>query len=190
MATTQPSIRVTKTFSFRGNPVKEYSNRYYFDGEAPADFSTWTTFMDAIVLLEKAMITSDQKVIQCQGFAPGSEVAVATKAYTTVGTMSSTGGTATPGDCAVVLRMATTKKSTKNHTVYVFSYYHRALWDTAGGSSDTVFANQKNQIQDYATAWINGITVAGRPYKRTTPDGHLTTGRTVDQWIGHRDFPR
>jgi len=42
----------------------------------------------------------------------------------------------------------------------------------------------------YGQHWLDGITVGGRTYKRTTPDGHATTGRIVDPFIGHRDFPR
>jgi hypothetical protein len=179
-----------KTFVYRGNPAKEFSNRYYFDGGSPGDSDAWHTFMDAIVLLEQACITSDMHVTDVFGYAPGSEVAVATKTYAAAGTYGGSGGTATPGECCAILRMATTKKSTKNHTVYVFSYYHRALWQTASASSDTLATTQKTAIEGYAQDWLTGITVAGRAYHRTTPDGHLTTGRQVDQWIGHRDFPR
>jgi hypothetical protein len=86
--------------------------------------------------------------------------------------------------------MATTKRSTKNHVVYVFSYFHGCRFDPTAGDPDTLWSSQKTVIDTYMNAWLNGITVGARTYKRTTPDGHLTTGRLTDQFIGHRDFPR
>ena len=189
MAETQHSVRIVKTFPYRGNPVQEFSNRYYFDGGAPADSNAWHALFDGITLLEKSLFFSNVHIISAFGFAPGSDVAVASSTYNLAGTLAVTVQVLTPGDCASVLRMATTKRSTKNHPVYVFSYFHSALMDGGGSGPDTLSAIQKTAIENYGNSWLNGIVIGGRTYKRTTPDGHATTGRIVNQFIGHRDFP-
>lgn len=189
MAVTQYSLRVVKHFTYRGDDFQQWSNRYYFDGGAPTDSDAWHALMDAVTTAEKAIHTGGVIIDAAHGYAPGSDLAVATKSYSLAGTLSSTGGE-TPGDCAAVLRMATTKVSTKNHPVYCYSYFHNAMKASGDSSGDVLAADQKAAIETYGSSWKDGITVGGRTYKRTTPDGHLTTGVHVDQYIGHRDFPR
>lgn len=189
MAETQHSVRVVKQFPYQAEAAKHFSNRYYFDGGSPGDATAWHLLMDGFVALEVSNYESRVTIVQALGYAPGSDVAVAEKAYTTPGTLAKGGAGRCPGDCAVVLRMATTKKSTKNHTVYVFSYYHGALNDEAVTSPDNVHPPQRAQITAFGEVLHTGFSVAGRTYKRTTPDGHLTTGQLVDQFVGHRDFP-
>lgn len=191
MATTptQHSVQIVKQFSYRGDPLQQFSNRYYFNGGAPADQTAWYALIDALVLLEKSCFNGGVTCIAGHGYAPGSEVAIATKAMSVGGTLGGT-GTPVPGDCAVVVKMATTKMSVKNHRVYVFSYYHHALRSAGDNGGDQLDATQKTAIEGYANDWLNGISVGGRVYKRTTPDGALVTGRTVDPFIGHRDFLR
>lgn len=190
MATTQHSVRTVKRFTYQGDASQLFSNRYYFDGGAPADDAAWHALFDALVLLEEVIFYSTTEIIEAFGYAPGSEVAVSSKAYTQAGTLSSGTGVLVPGDCAAVLRMATTKRSSKNHPVFVFSYFHGALNGGGDASKDTLYGDQKTAIEALGTAWLDGIVVGGRTYKRTTPDGHATTGRLVHTYIGHRDFPR
>lgn len=190
VATTQHSVRVVKKFMYRGDPLQEWSNRYYFDGGAPADTAAWHALFDELVLREKVFFKADVTIIGCHGYAPGSEVAVANKDYTQAGTATYTGSYPTPGDCAAVLRMATTKRSTKNHVVYVMSYFHGVRAQNSGENVDELWGGQRDAMDAYGLAWKNGITVGARTYKRTTPDGALTTGATTNHWITHRDFPR
>ena len=190
MARTQYSVKTIKQFEYRGDTAKEFSNRYFFDGSAPADAAAWDALSDAVVAAEKVVYGSNVHIVKVRGYGPTSEVAVNEKSYSQAGTLTVGGTTQAPGDCAAVLRMATTKKSTKNHTVYVFSYFHAARFDPTTGFNDVLFSGQKTNIETYGSAWLAGITVGARTYKRCTPDGHLVTGRICDTYIGHRDFPR
>jgi hypothetical protein len=61
---------------------------------------------------------------------------------------------------------------------------------SSSGIADAVLGSQRTAIEAYAQDWVDGISVASRTYKRTTPDGHLVEGRLLEPWIGHRDFPR
>lgn len=186
MAVTQHSVRVVKDFTYRGG-TKQFSNRYYFDGGLPSD---WDALFDAIVTAEKQIYGADVHITGLHGYAPGSDVAVANKSYTQVGQLSTAGTACLPGDAALVVRMATSKMSTKNHVVYVFSYFHGVHTLNSSTDGDTVWSTHKALVQTYANLWLNGHTVGARTYKRTTPDGHATTGALVEPFIGHRDFPR
>ena len=185
MAATRPSLRTVKSFAFRGG-LREFSNRYYFNGGTPADSNAWHNLFDAVVNLEKTIYPSVVQITGAFGYEPPSDVAVASKAYTTNGTFA--GGTAVPGECAAILRHQTGKRSIKNHPVYVFSYFHMVQRDAS--DKDLVEASQKVAYEVYGAAWRDGITAGGVTALRATPDGHVVTGRSVDPWIHHRDFPR
>jgi hypothetical protein len=183
------SIKVVKTLEYRGF-IREWTNRYYFDGGAPADNTKWTTFSDAVTAAEKATMYNAGLVVikRTHGYEAGSDIPVFEKTYT----LNGTGGFANPrmqaGDVAIVVRWATPDRSSKNHPIYCFNYFHGVLGNSVG-TADEVNPAQKTAFQTYAAAWISGFSDGAVTHKRSRPNETACTGYQVDPMLRHRDFP-
>lgn len=181
-----PSLKVLKSFTYRG-AAKTFSNRYHFNGGTPADSAHWTTLADNVVAQEKLCYASDVTIVGVIGYAAGSDVPVFTKSYSTAGTWSPPGGAAEcPGDCAALIRYATTARTPKNHPVYLYNYYHGVYRDSI---ADNVNASQKTSYNSYGSNWVSGFSDGTNTYVRAGPNGATATGYLTEPFVKHRDFP-
>lgn len=174
--------------------MRHFSNRYHMGTATPPDSAHWTTLADSITAAEKAIFMTEAlggaKIIEAVGYAPGSEVPVFTKTYALDGTAAFGSGTPIPGDSAALVRYATPDRSTKNHPVYCFNYYH-GVWNTGtGAGKDSLAPAQLTALQTYAASWLTGYSDGVTTYKRSRPTGDLCTGSFVNPLVTHRDLPR
>jgi len=187
MATT-PSLKVVKSFTYKG-VARLWSNRYHFNGGTPADTTHWTTLSDAVVTAEKACLinTPPVTIVETLGYAAGSDVPVFSKTYSTAGTYNSVGVTPAPGDAAALVRYATTARTSKNHPVYLFNYYH-GITQASSSTPDTFSAAQLSAMQTYANHWVTGFSDGSINAVRAGPNGATATAALVESFITHRDF--
>lgn len=184
-----PSVKVLKTFGFKGGS-RVFSNRYHFNGGTPADAAHWHTLMDAIVAAEKLVHSSGVQIVECIGYNAGSDVPAASKVYATNGTMApGANGALAPGECAKLVRWSTAARTTKNHPIYLFSYYHEAHYDNRQSDADYMGPIDLSTLQTYAAAWISGFSDGAITAVRASPNGAAATGYVVEEFLTHRDFP-
>jgi hypothetical protein len=191
---TRCSIVIVKEGAYRGGS-RRWSNRYHFEGDVPPDFSHWETFADAIVAAEKLIYQSDMTIVEAIGNDAASATstnphgdAVFEKTYSQVGTASPWASSAgASGDSASLVRYSTPARTSRNHPVYLFNYYHDCY--SVAGSPDMLAAALKTALETYATAWISGFSDGAETHERCGPRGAVATSRRVDPYVRHRDFP-
>lgn len=184
-----PSLSVAKTFGFKGG-LRQFTNRYHFNGGTPADATHWHTLMDNVTTAEKALYGSGTHIVEAVGYAAGSDVPVASKVYSLAGTVSPGGSSAgAPGEVAALIRYSTNARSVKNHPIYCFNYYHAVYVQELAGGADLLDAVQRAAMGTYAAAWIAGFSDGTITAVRATPNGAAATGSLVEEYVTHRDFP-
>jgi hypothetical protein len=123
------------------------------------------------------------------GFSAGSEVPVFSKTYTQNGTWTGLALVLCPGEVAALVRWNTAARSSKNHPIYCFNYFH-GVGMVGSGSEDLLQVAQKTLFETYATNWITGFSDGTNTYVRATPRGAGATSRVVSPYLTHRDFPK
>ena len=178
---------LTKQFTYEG-VGREWTNGYYFIGTEPASFSEWSSFANDVIDLEKLILQNDVTIVKAQGYQVDDDFPSYSEAFSTVGTLSVSGASNAPRDCAAVVRLSTEARSTTNHPIYGYNYYHGvADYDSGSGHPPGwLYEPQRTAIKTYADAWIAGIG----DMNRCTRGGHVCVSSFVDPWIRHRDFPR
>lgn len=179
--------------TYRG-VLRQWSNRYYFSGGVPSDTAHWTTFSDLVVAAEAlqffAPASGGSTIVETFGYVAGSEIPVFSKTYATAGSLTFS-GQIPPGDVAAVVRFSTAARSSKNHPIYLFSYYHTMSAQGAYPNIDNLSASSAAAAGTYATKWDStGFSDGANTYKRTSPSGHDATGHIVLPQLSHRDLPR
>jgi hypothetical protein len=144
--------------------------------------------MDNVVNAEKACLSADHTIVECVGYNAGSDVPVSSKTYSTTGT-SAASGTSTPGEVCALLRWSTAARTSKNHPIYLFNYYHCPIVDNTYTNRDKLKSTQKTEISTYASAWIAGFSDGTHTCVRAGPNGATATGSLTEEWVTHRDFP-
>lgn len=191
---TRCSVVIKKSFSYRGG-TRIWSNRYHFEGDLPPTPADWATLTDAIVAAEKTIYDSGTTIVEAIGYDFHSATstnphgdAVFTKSYSVVGTLTpGTGVTGTPGDCAAMVRYSTPARSTKNHPVYLFNYYHGVYAENTDPNS--ISTHQQSVIETYAGQWVTGFSDSVETHERCGPRGAVAIGQECDPFVRHRDFP-
>jgi hypothetical protein len=182
------SIKVVKSITYRG-VVRSWSNRYHFSNDQPSTAAQWLTFSDAVVNAEKNCTSVYCVITGTFGYAAGSDVPVYQKVYTTAGLLALGTGLRTPGDVAGLVRYSTAKRTTKNHPLYLFNYYHGVYSETTN-AQDAWATASVTAFNTYGTAWVTGFSDGVAVHKRAGPQGDIATGVYVAPYLTHRDFPR
>jgi hypothetical protein len=180
------SIKIVKAISWRGG-IQEWSNRYHFTNGVPADNTKWTTLADAIVAAERLCFKSWIPFKRAVGYAGGSEVPVFQKDYAVSGSATTPAGDVQAPEVAALVRYNTAKRTSKNHPVYLFNYYH-GVYTTSATNPDWLENNQKGLLDTYAAAWIAGFSDGSVTHRRCGPDETLATLKLVESYVTHRDF--
>jgi hypothetical protein len=169
--------------------AKLWGNRYHFNGGTPADLSHWNTLADAITTAEKAIFAGDTTIVKATYYHASDNVPVGSKTYSLSGTGGWGASQMAPGDAASLMRYATTARTSKNHPIYLFNYYH-GVYQVSNASRDSIVAAQVTALNAYAAAWIAGFSDGTTTYVRAGPNGATATGYALEPFITHRDFRR
>jgi hypothetical protein len=185
---TRISIKIRYTTPYRGT-TRPWSCRFHLNtATPPSDNAHWAALALALRNDLKAGVSSGIVIVGSTGYAAGSEVPVWTETVSVPGTLAT--GTPTTGDCAAMCRWTTDARSTKNHPVYLFNYFHGASW-SGSGSSDTLLAAQKAVYDAFASKFASGgagYSDGAVTYHRAGPYGAVGLVGSCDQYVRHRDF--
>jgi hypothetical protein len=183
-----PSIKVVKETPYEGG-MRRWSNRYHFSGGTPADSAHWTTLSDNVVADEADALHTYSTIVETIGYAAGSDVPVFSKSYSTSGNYALTGSNiVTPLQTAMVLRYSTDARTTKNHPIYLFTYWHDVVLD-ATVTHESPAGSHSTALLEYGNDWVAGFSDGVNTYHRAGPNGAVALGAFVDEYVSHRDFP-
>jgi len=184
---TQAGIKFVFSFSWRGS-TKGWTQLWHFTGGAWQDQTHFNTMSDNVWGQISGVIPARNTLVETIGYNPGSFLPVYTKAYGASGTYTDTTNPQAPGEACMLWRFTTTQRSTKNHPIYLYKWFHGMQTDGAT-SPDTlrsaIYTSSASQIAHLCTGQSDGTLT--RPY--CGPFGAVAQSGTCNPKLHIREFP-
>jgi hypothetical protein len=182
----RPSIRVERTSPYRGG-TRTWGQRYFFTG---SNFTTaeFETLKDNLRALLRNITLDVTNITKCVGYNIGSDVPVYTDNSVVAGTYPSTTEPVMPLEVAALVRLGTTVRSTKNHPIYGFKYFHNVQND-GGLDHELLRAGWKSTCESEMDAILAGLSDGDSTRSWCDAKGAVFQSRLVETYLTHRDFP-
>lgn len=185
---TRASVKIVKHFSYEGG-TKAWSNRYFVTGDDPSD-AQFVAIVSAIKTLEANCFTSVVSYDEAVGYHAGSELPVWSETLSGSGGLTpATGRVRCPGDCVGIVRFSTDARTTKNHPVYLFKYYH-GVYAQQSSQPDNIGDDFYAAYDALGAGLVTGVSDGSTTRHICGPRGAVAIGHTVQSYVRHRDFPR
>lgn len=184
---TQAGIKFSYSFSWRG-ATKTWSQLWHFNQGAWQDQTHFNAFSDAWWNLIKQCTCSRVTLVETTAYNPGSFLPVYTKAYGASGTYTDTSNPQAAGEACMLWRFTTTQRTTKNHPVYLFKWFHGVQTDGAT-SPDSLRAGIASTAASVITACLAGVSDGTLTRKYCGPFGAVAQAGTCNAQLHIREFP-
>lgn len=187
-APTQVGIKLTFSFSWRG-AAKQWSQLYHFNG--PTSWASQTQFntaSDALWNLVKQSLPARVTLVESTGYNAGSFLPVYTKVYGAAGTYTDTSNPQAAGEMCMLWRFTTTQRSTKNHPIYLYKWWHGMQTDGMT-SPDTLRSGLQSTAQSVVNAIVAGISDGTNTRIYCGPRGAVAQAGTCMTLLHAREFP-
>lgn len=183
----QPGTRIVIETPYEGG-VKQWSNRWFFNGPDWDNEAEWELVSDYIVdKLVNKWLTARSTVMSAIGTNGGSDMPVYSKTYNEAGAFATGGKFHPPLESVGLCRFSTTQRSSKNHPIYLFKYMHDCLMDDTA-TPEVLYAFQRSQFGGALSTMLGGITTAGHTRYLCGPRGAVAQAALIETYFSHRDF--
>lgn len=187
-APTRVGVKVVWSSPYRGG-TKVWSQLWHFDG--PTTWSGQSQFDTFAIALEGqllGLLPSDTTLVEMVGYNAGSFVPVFTHSFALAGTSSASSGVVTPLEAAALVRFTTTQRSSKNHPIYLFKWFH-AVRAGGSGAAETLDSGLKGNINSNMGTIIGGLSDGTQNRFYCGPFGAVAQTRLVETYVHMREFP-
>lgn len=183
----QAGIKYTFSFSWRGQ-TKSWSQLWHFTQGAWQDQGHFNATSDAVWNLIKLAIPARNTLVTTTAYNPGSFLPVYTKSYGATGSYTDTANPQAPGEACMLVKFTTTQRTTKNHPIYLFKWFHGVQTDGAT-SPDLLRNGIQSTMQGNLNTLMAGVSDGTLTRKYCGPFGAVAQTAAVNTQLHIREFP-
>lgn len=175
------------SFGWRGG-TREWSNLWHFTQGSWQDQTHFNAFSDAWWNYIKQFTCARVTMVDTTGYDPGSFLPVFTKAYGAAGTYTDTSNPQAAGEMCLLWRFTTDQRTTKNHPIYLYKWFHGTQTDGAT-APDTLRNGIKSTADGQITNVLSGASDGTLTRHYCGPFGAVAQSGTTNVHLIAREFP-
>lgn len=185
---TRVGVKVNYTFSWRG-ATQDWSQLYHFTGDTSwTDQTHFDTFAVNLWNAIKIGIPTRVTCTTMTAYNAGSFLPVFSHSISATGGYTDTTNPQAPGEACMLWRFTTDQRTTKNHPIYLFKWFHGMQTDGLT-SPDTLRNGIRTTAAGSITSLLAGLSDGTNTRIYCGPRGAVAQTGIVNTQLHIREFP-